>query len=427
MPLMTDAPGPVPDSSPGWRHMFRALRSRDFRLFFIGQTISLIGTWMQQTALPWLVYSLTDSAVLLGLVSFCTMIPVFVLGPVAGVVADRWQRRSLMLATQVIAMLQALLLGLSTWFGWIDATQILLLAILGGCAWAFNIPVAQAFLSDIVPREDLPSAIALNAALTNLARMIGPALAGGLIAFAGEGRQGETVCFLGNGVSYVAVLACLWLIQPTLPSRPVSTGSLIAPLKEGFVAVAHNAILRDLWIVAALIGLVGTPVSLMPVFARQLAGDDASALGILMATTGLGALVGAIYVASRRGLRGSGKRIAIGSAFLGLSLIGFAYAPSLGAAAAWRFVSGVALVVQLTSCSTVVQTVTDDDKRGRVLSLFSMAFLGMSPLGNLAAGFLANMIGAAATFSIYGISCLLVAVAFAARLPALRVATHMDE
>lgn len=417
----------VPETPGVLKVMLRAFGHRNYRLFFIGQTVSLIGSWMQQTAIPWLVYDQTKDPFLLGLVGFCTHIPAFILAPLAGVAADRWDRRHILLIAQAVAMVQALLLGLLTLAGWIDIGQIILLSFVAGVAAAFNLPAAQAFVSDIVEKkEDLPSAIALNAAMTNLTRMLAPALAGVLISVITltTSREGEAACFLLNGVSYLAVLASLWVIRPAAASKPFAKGAIggLASLKEGFSYVLGSPPLRDLLLLAALVGLVGTPSTLIPVFADKIAPGNASTFGLLMGATGLGALVGAAYVAARRGIRGSGQRIAGGTVILGVALIGFAYSPYLWPAIGFRFLAGLALVVQMTSCTTLVQTVSDDDKRGRVMSIYAMAFLGMSPLGNLLAGSLASAsaIGPEATFLIFGISCLVAAGWFLARLPRLR-------
>jgi MFS family permease len=249
---------------------------------------------------------------------------------------------------------------------------------------------------------------------------VAPALAGVLITVVGQGRTGEGVCFLLNGVSYLAVLASLLAIHPPAADRPALSGQLLAPLKEGFAYVLGFAPLRDLLLLAAVVGLVGMPGTLLPVFARKLGAGDASTFGFLTGATGLGALAATAYVASRPGLRGAGPRIAAAAALLGASLIGFAGSPALGPALAFRFLGGLALMVQMTSVTALVQAVADADKRGRALSLFGMAFLGMGALGNLAAGALAEVIGAEWTFVADGACCLAAALWFTLRLPHLR-------
>jgi MFS family permease len=398
--------------------MVRALRHRNYRLFFAGQTTSLVGSWMQETAMPWLIYGLTGSPFMLGLVSFCARIPSFALAPLAGVAADRWDRRRILLATQSVAMGQALLLAVLTLSGWIDPGQIIVLALVAGVAGAFNLPAAQAFVSDIVEnKDDLPSAIGLNSAMTNLARVVAPSLAGVLITLVGQGNQGEGICFLLNAASYLALLGSLLLIRPPTVAHAMPAAGLLAPLKEGFAYTLGFAPLRDLLILAALIGLAGTPNNLVALFAR---GNDASTFGFFLGAAGLGALAGAAFVASQRTVRGSGRRIANAAGLLGASLIGFAYSPYLWLALPCRFVGGFAVIVLMTSAITLVQVIAEDDKRGRVMSLFAMAFLGMSPLGNLLTGALAGAIGAETAFLINGCICMAAAAWFALRLPALR-------
>lgn len=416
---------PAPLRRPRWRAMFRAFAHRNYRLFFIGQAVSLVGSWMQQTAMPWLVYDLTRSAFLLGVVSFCAHIPAFFLAPLAGVEADRRDRRRLLLLTQAVAMAQAVILGVLTWAGWIDTWQIIVLALIAGIAGAFNLPAAQAFVADIVEqKEDLASAVALNAAMTNLARVLAPALAGLLITLVGEGSRGEAVCFFLNGASYLALLGVLLLIRTGEPRgvspRSAPAAGFLASLKEGWVYLFGSVPLRDLLILAALIGLAGTPGTMLALFAHKYDDSAANTFGFLMAATGLGALVGAAYVASRPSIRGSGRRIAVAAALLGAATIGFAYAPSLWLALIGRFVAGFALVVQLTSVTTLVQFIADDAKRGRVLSLFGMAFLGMSPLGNLLTGWLAGATSPETAFLVLGITCAATALWFSCRVPHLR-------
>jgi MFS family permease len=408
------------------RFAFRALGHRDYRRFFIGQALSGLGGWMQQTALPWLVFSLTDSPLLLGLVGACNFLPSFVLAPVAGVVADRRDRRLILLTTQTLALGQALVLGLLTLAGRVDTPTLVALALFGGLVIAFNLPAAQAFVSDLVTdKDDLPSALALNAALNNLSRVLGPALAGLIITWVSDGNAGESICFLLNAASYLAVLVALVLVRPA-PQLPIADGSWIGPLKEGFAYVWRSVLLRDLMLLVALVGLTGIPGTLIPMMARKIGAGDARTFGFLNAATGFGALAGTAYVATRR-RRGAGRRIALGAAVLGASLIGFAFSTTLAPALVSRFVAGVAWVIQATTCMALVQTVTDADKRGRVMSLFGMAFLGMAALGNLAAGGLGSAIGAEATFVVDGCCCLAAGLWFALRLPRLREEFHAAE
>jgi MFS family permease len=326
-------------------------------------------------------------------------------------------------------MAQAIVLGLLTLAGqpWIGTWQIVLLALLAGTATAFNQPAAQAFVADLVERkDDLASGIALNTALNNLSRMVAPALAGVLIAMIGTGQTGEGVCFLLNGASYLAVLASLWAIRLHPTAQGPAPTPLLTSLMEGIRYVASFRPLLHLLILASVIGLLGTPSSLLPIFAHKLSGN-ASGLGFLLGAAGLGALLGTIYVASRPGLGGTGRRIAVGTLVLGVTLAAFAYTPylpsawlALGLALGFRFASGLAMMVVLTSCSTAVQVLTDDDKRGRVMSLYSMAFLGLMPLGNLLAGALASVTSAELVFLLSGCCCIVSGLWFLLQVPGLR-------
>lgn len=419
---MTEEGSTSPPPPRRWRQAFRAFSHRNYRWFFVGQAVSLIGSWMQQTAMPWLVFGLTGSAFLLGVVSFCARIPAFFLTPVAGVAADRFDRRRLLLATQTLALGQALLLGLLTWFGWIETWHVIVLALVSGVAGAFNLPAAQAFIAEVVEeKDDLGSAVALNAAMTNLTRVGAPALAGVLITVAGSGSRGEGLCFLINAVSYLVLLAVLLIIRPvTATPRETADQGVLESLREGAVYVWREPPLRFLLILAALIGLAGTPGNMLALFADRYDGARASNFGFLVGATSLGAVFGAVYVATQRAVRGAGWRIALGAAILGGSTIGFAYASELWLALLWRVIAGCALVVQMTSATTLVQVICEDSKRGRVLSLFGMAFLGMSPLGNLLTGWLASASSAELAFAVNGSVCLVAGLWFAARVRRIR-------
>jgi MFS family permease len=394
-----------------------ALRSRNFRLFFAGQTISLIGTWIQQIAMSWLVYRLTGSAFVLGLVGFLGQLPGFVIAPFAGVLADRWNRHRMLLATQSLAMIQALLLAVLVLTGRITVPILLVLSAFLGVVNGFDIPTRQSFLVDMVEhKEDLANAIALNSSMFNAARLVGPALAGVVIALVGEG-----ICFLLNGLSYVAVLSAL--LAMTIEPKPAMAEPprVLQQLLEGFDYAFGFAPMRAVLLLVALVSLTGTPYTvLMPVMAADVLHGGPDTLGTLMAATGLGALVGALYLASRRSVLGLGRLIAGAAALFGLGLVAFAHSRSVALSVAVLAAVGFGMMVQMASSNTILQTIVDEDKRGRVMSLYTMAFTGMMPLGSLLAGGAASRFGAPATIAAGGAICIAGAALFAGQLPRLR-------
>ncbi len=369
--------------------MIRAFRHRNYRLFFAGQLISLVGTFLTQVATVWLVYHITGNAWLLGVVGFAAQIPMFVLAPFAGVWVDRWNRQRLIITTQTLAMLQSFALAALTYFC-IGSPGTMVPGIVGlslfqGLINAFDMPGRQAFLVEMVTdRADLSNAIALNSTMVHGARLVGPALAGFLIYYFGAGW-----CFFLDGVSYIAVIVSLaqMTIQPR-PPRPA--GSVLEQLREGFLYVWGFAPIRVLLICMALISLTGMPAFsvLMPVFGTFYGGKERSSqlLGFLIGATGFGSLFGALYLAARRSVVGLGRVIAVSMVVFGLSLICFAAVRQLWIALLIVPVAGCALIIAFASANTVLQTLTDEDKRGRVMSFFTMAFIGMTPFGNLLAG-----------------------------------------
>lgn len=396
----------------------RALRHRNFQLFFSGQLISLIGTWMQTVAQSWLVYRLTGSSLLLGTVGFASQVPIFLLAPAGGVVADRYNRQRVVIATQTASMILALILATLTLSKRVTVWEIVILAASLGVVNAFDIPTRQAFLMDMVGREDLMNAIALNSSMFNGARIIGPAVAGVLVASIGEGW-----CFFLNGVSYVAVIAGLLLMK--LEHAVAASGGETSHLEyiaEGFRFVRRTGPIWALLLLIALVSLVATPYSvLMPIFADQILHGGARGLGILMGATGVGALLGALTLAMRTGLRGLGRWVAISCACFGASLMLFS-------ASRWFWVSvlllvpvGYSMMLQMSASNTLIQAMSPDRLRGRVMSVYSMMFMGMAPLGALFAGALADRIGAPLTVALGGVGCLCGAVVFRQRLPKLRI------
>jgi MFS family permease len=394
----------------------RSFAHRNYRLFFAGQSVSLIGTWMQQTASPWLVLGLTGSSFWVGLVAAAGQLPTFFVSPVAGVIIDRVPRRSLLMVTQALAMVQALLLAALTITDSVQAWHVLFLNLGLGVVNAFDLTGRQAFLSELIERpEDLTNAIALNSSMFNGARLIGPSLAGLVIAFAGEG-----VCFLINGVSYLAVLLALAAMRFAPRKRPAGPTGLSAirhGLREGLAYSLGSAPIRTLLVLVGMISLLGVPYTvLIPVYVRDVLQGDGRLLGVFVSAPGVGAVTGALFVASRRDVLGLLHRIAWGPALVGAGLVAFSFAGRPALALPALFVVGFAVVVLLSSCNTTLQAIVDEDKRGRVMSLYSMAFMGLAPLGSLLAGALAQQAGVTVALRALGVGCLVGAAAFAARL-----------
>lgn len=396
---------------------FRSLQYRNYRLFFGGQSISLIGTWIQRLATPWLVYHLTGSAFLLGLVGFAGQIPTFLLAPFTGVLTDRWNRYRILMGTQIAAMIQAFLLAGLYITGNIQVWQIIVLSIFLGCVNAFDIPARQSFVVEMIERrEDLSNAIALNSSMVNGARLLGPSIAGLLIVFAGEG-----ICFLLNGVSYLFVIASLLFMKVTPRIIAKKNTAVLKEMKEGFSYAFGFAPIKYILLLLTLVSLMGMPYTvLMPVFAKEILHGDSHTFGFLMGATGLGALTGALYLASKKSILGLGKLIPIASAVFGSGLITFSVSRYLLLSVVLLVVTGFGMMLQMAASNTILQTIVDDDKRGRVMSLYTMAFMGTAPFGSLLAGALADLIGSPNTILAGGIACVLGAIIFARKLPELR-------
>ena len=399
------------------RLLLRALHSRNYRLFFEGQLVSLVGTWMTRVAMSWLVYRLTDSPFLLGLTSFASQIPILFLTPVAGVWVDRWDRHRTLLMTQILSMLQSFALAALALAHVITITEVLLLALAQGAINAFDMPARQSFVVEMIEqREDLGNAIALNSSMVNAARLVGPAVAGMLIAAVGEGY-----CFLMDGISYMAVIASLLAMRrPPAAARPVSR-DLVKELKEGWRYVTESRAIRSVLLFLTLVSMVGMPYTvLMPVFATSVLGGGAHTLGFLMAAAGLGALAGAIALAMRRSVLGLGKVIVWSAGLFGMALIGLGLSRLLPLSLAAVAVAGFGMMRHMASSNTIVQTIVHEGKRGRVMAYYSMAFQGLAPFGSLAAGAIAGRIGAPATIVCGGVLCIAGAVWFARSLPRIR-------
>ncbi len=400
--------------------IFRALRHRNFRLFASGQMISLVGTWMQMVAQSWLVYRLTGSAMQLGMVGFASQVPVFLLVPWGGLLADRTDRRRVLLWTQAAAMVLAGILAALTLTDLIQVWQVYVLAALLGVANAFDIPTRQAFMVQMVGREDLPNAISLNSSMFNGARLVGPALAGVLL-----GQVGEGWCFLINSVSYVAVLAGLAAMHLPPFRAQARTGNALQNLREGFGFVAASRPFRDLLLMLGLVSLMASPhVVLMPIFADEILGGGSAALGLLLGISGAGAVAGALYLAARRTLAGSGAWIAASGAGLGLGTIAFALSRDLGLSCLLMVPIGFSMMTQMALSNTLVQAMAPDRLRGRIMSFHSMMFMGMAPIGALLSGALAKAIGAPGTVVMGGLAILVGSAVFAWRLPGFRTEAH---
>jgi len=400
------------------RHLVRALRSRNYRLFVAGQSVSLIGTWMQQVAMSWLIYRLTGSAMLLGMVGFTSQIPTLFIAPVAGVLADRWDRRRLLVATQTLAMMQAAFLALVVLTGWVQVWQIILLSLILGIVNAFDIPIRQSFVVEMVEnREDLGNAIALNSSMVNGARLIGPSIAGLLVASMGEG-----ICFILNAFSYLAVIVAIAAMRiPQDLNRRRSRRHILLELKEGFVYAYTFGPIRSILLLLALVSLMGMPYAvLVPVFAKEILHGGVHTFGFLMTAAGIGALAGTLLLASRKNVLGFGQIIVTATVFFAVGIALFALSTNFILSLAALVVAGFGAMTLIASCNTVLQTILDEDKRGRVMSFFTMAFMGVAPFGSLGAGSMAGMIGPRDTLLIGSLGCLVGAAIFTCHLPQIR-------
>jgi MFS family permease len=397
--------------------LLRSLAHRNFRLFFFGQSISLIGTWMQQVAMSWLVFEITKQSWWLGITAFAGQIPSFFFAPFAGVVVDHTNRRRLVIATQIAAMIQAVVLTILTIQGTIQIGYIVGLSVFIGIVNAFDMPGRQAFLSEMIERrEDLSNAIALNSSMFNGARLVGPALAGIILAWTSAG-----VCFLVNALSFLAVIIALSAMRvvPRVNHRP--SPNILAGVREGFAYAFGFAPIRAILLLVAFISMVGVSYTvLLPVFATDILGGKAGTYSALMVAGGIGALAGALLLASRKTVLGLGKWITFMPMLLGFALIGMSVVGRVIPALVCIGAAGFAIMMQMASSNTVLQTIVDEDKRGRVMSLYTMAFMGTAPLGSLSAGWLADHIGAPLTARLAGLGCITASVIFALQLRTLR-------
>jgi MFS family permease len=394
---MTDGPGGAP-------RLVRALRHRNYRLFFGGQTASLIGTWITRVATSWLVYRLTGSELLLGVVAFAGQIPLLVLAPFGGVLGDRWDRRRILVVTQVLSALQSLALAVLAMSGRITVTHIIVLQVVQGLINAFDTPARQAFVVEMVESaEDLPNAIALNSSMFNASRIIGPTIAGVLIAAVGEGW-----CFMIDAISYAAVIVSLLMMRTALRERPRRETHMIDELRAGLTYVIGFAPVAALLLQVTLVSVMGMPYAvLMPVIASRVLHGGPHTLGILMTASGAGALVATVYLASRHTVVGLGKVIVVATTMLSAGLIAFSFSNTLLISTAVLPLVGAGMMLQSAGANTILQTIVDEKLRGRVMAFYTMAVLGTQPLGSLLAGALADRIGTQHTILIGAVACLL--------------------
>lgn len=395
----------------------RALRYRNYRLFFGGQSVSLVGTWMTRIATSWLVYRLTHSAFLLGVAGFSLQIPILLLGPFAGVWVDRLDRHRTLVITQILSMIQSFWLAALALTGRITVADIIALSLFQGAINAFDMPARQAFVVEMVEdRADLSNAIALNSSMVNGARLIGPSLAGIIIAAFGEGY-----CFLIDGFSYIAVIVSLLMMHIARQQGRSERAHVLHELKEGWNYVSTFAPIRSILLLLGLISLVGMPYTvLMPIFAGSILKGGAHTLGFLMGASGVGALVGALVLATRRSVVGLGRVVAITSAGFGIGLFAFSNSRWMALSLPLMMVTGFCMMTQMASTNTILQTIVDEDKRGRVMSFYSMAFQGSAPFGSLIAGAAAARIGAPKTLMIGGSLCVVGSLWFCRQLPRIR-------
>jgi len=399
------------------KHLTRAFRSRNYRLFFSGQSVSLVGTWITRVATSWLVYRLTGSVLLLGIVGFCGQIPTLLLAPFAGVLVDRWDRHRILVVTQAFSLAQSAALALLTLGGVITVTHVLLLQLMQGVINAFDTPARQAFVSEMVEdRADLPNAIALNSSMVNGSRILGPSIGGVVIAAVGEGW-----CFALDALSYVAVIASLLAMRLTPRPRAVRTTGMREELATGFRYVTGFVPVRSALLLLSLVSIMGMPYTvLMPAVSANVLHGGPHTLGFLMTASGVGALGGALYLASRRSVLGLGRAMAVASAAFGAGLVAFSLSRTLWLSLVLLPVVGAGMMITMAATNTIIQTIVREELRGRVMAFYTMAFLGTAPIGSLIAGLAADRIGPQRTILLGGVSCIAAGVWFAMRLPRLR-------
>jgi MFS family permease len=407
----------IPKDLKAIKNVFSSLRSRNYRTYFIGQGISLIGTWMQNIALSWLVYRLTGSVFLLGLVSFTSQIPTFIITPFTGVLTDKYNRLKIMTVAQVFFMLQALAMTLLVLLNLVEVWHIIVLSTIFGIISAFDAPARQSLVIDLIDDpKNLGNAIALNSALFNGARLIGPAIAGVTIALVGEG-----ICFLLNTLSFFAVIAALLQIKLPVKKTPIQSSNFKESFTEGFHYTFRSVPIRTLIILLAILSLFGFPfMVLLPAYAKEILHGGSDTLGFLMSALGTGALMGAIYMAARKSVLGLGKIISINAVILGLAVVSSSFSETILVSLIALCCGGLSMILLLASINTMIQTIAEEDKRGRVMSFYAMALMGTTPIGNLMGGTIASGIGIPHTLLIGGTIIILTAIWFELNRKSLR-------
>jgi MFS family permease len=400
-----------------YKVIFRSLKYKNYRLFFAGQSISLIGTWMQRIAMPWLVYNMTGSVLLLGIVGFVGQIPAFLLSPVAGVFTDKWNRYHVLLISQILLMVQAVLLAWLTLSGLIQVWHIMVLSVFAGCVGSFDIPSRHSFVIDMVERkEHLGNAIALNSLMFNSARLIGPSVAGIILVTSGEG-----VCFLINAVSYFFVISSLLMMKLKVRKTSAGRTKVLREIKIGFNYTFGFPPIKHIILLLGVVSLMGMSYSvLMPVFAKEILHGGSNTYGFLMGASGLGALLGALFLASRESVLKLGRLIPGAAILFGTSLLFLSVTRYFPLALLLMVFIGLGMMLQAAASNTIIQTITDDDKRGRVMSFYTMAIMGIAPFGSLLAGSMAKIIGTPGTIFAGGIATIIGGLFFLKRLPGLK-------
>ena len=395
----------------------RALRHRNFRLFLSGQVCALIGYWMQSIAQGWLLYKMTGSATLLGILGFASSLPILLLSPFAGLWSDRVNLHRAMFATQILEMLQAITVAALAVAGILAPWHLITLSMILGILVAIELPVRHAYMLELIDdKADLPNAIAVTSLMANCGRLVGPALAGIVIA-----SLSESACFVINALTYTAVMISFMMIKVTPTARAPNTTPMLQGMREGFSYVWHSLPIRSLLLLLTAVGFLGTPyINLMPVLTREVFNVGAREMGFMIGAAGLGAVSGTLYLATRPSVRGLVRLLTCTAFAAGVSLALVAHVKIVWLTLPLLAITGFGILATSVSVNMIVQTIVDDDKRGRVMALYTASFMGMAPFGALAAGALADVIGVAATLTISGACCALGALALASRHTQIR-------
>ncbi len=406
----------LPNNSGAFSQIFASLKNRNFRLYFGGQCVSLVGTWMQQIAMSWLVFRLTGSVFLLATVTFMAQIPVLVVTPYMSVFVDRFNRRALLVVTQSLSMVQALLMALLTLTGWIEVWHIMVLSLLIGLINALDNPTRQSFYPSLVPAEKLGNAIALNSAVINGSRLIGPAVGGVLIGLLGEG-----ICFLLNGVSYIAVIIALLMMRIKPNRETVVKQRVWEDMRDGFLYVAHDMPIRSLLLLMSAISFFGLPLmTFIPAYVKTILGGESEMLGLLLSCVGVGSFIAALYLAARKSVLGLGKVVMLSGALLGIGLAVMSFVTVPWVAAVLCVPVGFTIIAAVASINTLLQTLSREDKRGRVMGYMAMAFTGMAPVGSMVLGAIEKFAGLQNIILLSGACCFIASLIFEHYRPIVR-------